>query len=86
MVVHRLFDSDGDVVGAVLVGKPMAGMSILVGMAMQCDPALLERLDEVDAAARGRDPDRVGYPNSPISRPPPRRLVADAPAIAVCEL
>ena len=52
MVMQRLFDSHGEMVGTVLVGKPMAGMSILAGLAIQRDPALLERMEQFQKAGR----------------------------------
>ena len=52
MVVQRVSDADGDVVGAVLVGTPFAGMSVLSAMVMQHDPAHLGRMKQFQKAGR----------------------------------
>lgn len=52
MVVQRVSDADGDVVGTVLVGKPLAGMSVLTGLAWQRDPAHLDRMEQFEKAGR----------------------------------
>ena len=52
MVVQRLFDSHGEMVGTVLVGKPLAGMSVLTGLAWQRDPAHLARMEQFQNAGR----------------------------------
>ena len=52
LVVQRLLDTDGEVVGTVLVGKPLAGMSVLMGMAQQRDLAHLERMEQFEKAGR----------------------------------
>lgn len=52
MVVQRVSDADGDVVGWMLVGKPLAGMSVLTGMAWQRDPAHLDRMEQFEKAGR----------------------------------
>jgi class 3 adenylate cyclase len=51
-VVQRLLDTDGDVVGTVFVGKPLAGMNVLAGMTQQRDPAHLERMEQFEKAGR----------------------------------
>jgi class 3 adenylate cyclase len=52
LVVQRLLDTDGEVVGTVLVGKPMAGLSVLTGLAWYRDPAHLDRMEQFEKAGR----------------------------------
>ena len=52
MMITRIRDENGRLRGAVIVGKPTAGMSTLIGMAHARDVPHLERMERLSRAGR----------------------------------
>ncbi len=52
MTAHRLREADGTLAGTVMIGKPPAGMSVLIGLAWYHDLGHLERMELFKNAGR----------------------------------
>lgn len=52
MTVQRVRDDDGAIVGSVMIGKPLPGMSVFTGLAWYQDPGHLDRMERFIKAGR----------------------------------